>query len=101
MDDLLDPLGDRVMKNVPPIARFPLKRESLDFLVNHFGSMDKLKDIQLYSFALYSFSSIIINLFFWRNSITPITKSDFGLIFTAFSFGLTTKGLLKSSLISV
>ena len=29
MDDLLDVLGDRVMKNVPPIARFPLKREQL------------------------------------------------------------------------
>lgn len=29
MDDLLDPLGDRVMKNVPPIARFPLKRDQL------------------------------------------------------------------------
>jgi len=27
MDDLLDPLGDRVMKNVPPIARLPLTRE--------------------------------------------------------------------------
>jgi len=24
---LLDPLGDRVMKNVPPLARYPLKRE--------------------------------------------------------------------------
>jgi hypothetical protein len=29
MDDLLDPLGDRVMKNVPPIARFPLKKDQL------------------------------------------------------------------------
>lgn len=29
MDDLLDVLGDRVMKNVPPIARFPLKRDQL------------------------------------------------------------------------
>lgn len=29
MDDLLDPCGDRVMKNVPPIARFPLKKEEL------------------------------------------------------------------------
>jgi len=27
MDDLIDPLGDRVMKNVPPIARLPLTRE--------------------------------------------------------------------------
>jgi len=27
MDDLLDPLGDIVMKNVPPIARLPLTRE--------------------------------------------------------------------------
>lgn len=29
MDDLVDPLGDRVMKNVPCIARFPLTREQL------------------------------------------------------------------------
>ena len=29
MDDLLDPLGDRVMKNVPPISRHPLKRDLL------------------------------------------------------------------------
>lgn len=29
MDDLLDPLNDRVMKNVPQIARFPLKRDQL------------------------------------------------------------------------
>jgi len=27
MDELLDPLGDRVMKNVPMMARFPLKKE--------------------------------------------------------------------------
>ena len=25
MDDLSDPCGDRVMKDVPPIARWPLK----------------------------------------------------------------------------
>ena len=29
MEDLSDPLGDRVMKDVPPIARYPLKREEL------------------------------------------------------------------------
>ena len=29
MDELLDPLGDRVMKNVPMMARFPLKKEQL------------------------------------------------------------------------
>ena len=29
MEDLSDPYGDRVMKNVPPLARFPLKREDL------------------------------------------------------------------------
>jgi len=29
MDDLIDPLGDRVMKNVPPIARHPLSKEKL------------------------------------------------------------------------
>ena len=29
MEDLSDPFGDRVMKNVPPLARFPLKREEL------------------------------------------------------------------------
>jgi len=29
MDDLIDPIGDRVMKNVPPIARLPLTREKL------------------------------------------------------------------------
>ena len=29
MDDLLDPLGDRVMKNVPPLSRHPLTREQL------------------------------------------------------------------------
>ena len=29
MEDMVDPLGDRVMKNVPPIARFPLKRGEL------------------------------------------------------------------------
>ena len=28
-EDLIDPLGDRVMKNVPPIARYPLKRDEL------------------------------------------------------------------------
>jgi len=26
---LIDPLGDRVMKNVPPLSRFPLKRDQL------------------------------------------------------------------------
>ena len=29
MENLSDPLGDRVMKNVPPIARDPLTREEL------------------------------------------------------------------------
>ena len=29
MDDLNDPFGDRVMKNVPPLARFPLKRDEI------------------------------------------------------------------------
>jgi len=29
MDDLIDPIGDRVMKNVPPLAKFPLKQEEL------------------------------------------------------------------------
>ena len=29
MDELLDPLGDRVMKNVPMMARFPLKKDKL------------------------------------------------------------------------
>ena len=29
MEDIGDPLGDRVMKNVPQIARFPLKQEEL------------------------------------------------------------------------
>ena len=29
MEDLSDPYGDRVMKNVPPLARFPLTREEL------------------------------------------------------------------------
>jgi len=27
MDDISDPLGDRVMKNVPTIARFPLTKD--------------------------------------------------------------------------
>jgi len=29
MEDIGDPLGDRVMKNVPQIARFPLTKEEL------------------------------------------------------------------------
>ena len=29
MEDLMDPLGDRVMKNVPMIARAPLKGADL------------------------------------------------------------------------
>ena len=29
MEDLSDALGDRVMKDVPPIARFPLPRDQL------------------------------------------------------------------------
>ena len=29
MDDMLDPFGDRVMKNVPMIARHPLPRSDL------------------------------------------------------------------------
>ena len=29
MDDISDPLGDRVMKSVPPLARFPLKKEEI------------------------------------------------------------------------
>ena len=29
MEDLSDPFGDRVMKNVPPLARFPLTRDEL------------------------------------------------------------------------
>jgi len=29
MEDIGDPLGDRVMKNVPQIARFPLTTEEL------------------------------------------------------------------------
>jgi hypothetical protein len=29
MDDISDPLGDRVMKNVPPLARFPLRKEEI------------------------------------------------------------------------
>jgi len=29
MDDLNDPFGDRVMKNVPPLARFPLKESEI------------------------------------------------------------------------
>jgi hypothetical protein len=29
MEDMLDPYGDRVMKNVPMIARHPLKKEDL------------------------------------------------------------------------
>ena len=29
MEDLNDPFGDRVMKNVPPLARFPLSRQDL------------------------------------------------------------------------
>ena len=29
MEDLLDPCGDRVMKNVPMIAREPLTRDTL------------------------------------------------------------------------
>ena len=29
MEDLSDPFGDRVMKNVPPLARFPLKKEEI------------------------------------------------------------------------
>ena len=29
MDDISDPLGDRVMKNVPTIARFPLTKDQL------------------------------------------------------------------------
>lgn len=29
MDDMIDPLGDRVMKNVPPISRYPLPRDKL------------------------------------------------------------------------
>lgn len=29
MEDIGDPLGDRVMKNVPQIARFPLTKDEL------------------------------------------------------------------------
>ena len=29
MDDMLDPYGDRVMKNVPMIARHPLQKTDL------------------------------------------------------------------------
>ena len=29
MDELLDPYGDRVMKNVPMIARFPLTKDEM------------------------------------------------------------------------
>jgi hypothetical protein len=29
MDDIVDPLGDRVMKNVPALVRIPLSREKL------------------------------------------------------------------------
>ena len=29
MEDIGDPLGDRVMKNVPQIARFPLKKDEI------------------------------------------------------------------------
>ena len=29
MDDISDPLGDRVMKSVPPLARFPLKQSEI------------------------------------------------------------------------
>ena len=29
MDDMLDPFGDRVMKNVPMIARHPIARSDL------------------------------------------------------------------------
>ena len=29
MDDLNDPFGDRVMKNVPPLARFPLRQDEI------------------------------------------------------------------------
>ncbi len=29
MDDISDPLGDRVMKNVPFISRFPLTKDQL------------------------------------------------------------------------
>jgi hypothetical protein len=29
MDEMLDPFGDRVMKNVPMIARHPLKKDEL------------------------------------------------------------------------
>jgi len=27
MNDMIDPLGDRVMKNVPMMARYPIKKE--------------------------------------------------------------------------
>ena len=29
MEDLNDPFGDRVMKNVPPLARFPLRKDEI------------------------------------------------------------------------
>jgi hypothetical protein len=42
MEDLSDSLGDRVMKEVPPIARFPLTRDQLwhnsskfDYILSH------------------------------------------------------------------
>lgn len=41
MDDINDPFADRVMKNVPMLARFPLKRNEL--WTNNAPNMDVLR----------------------------------------------------------
>ena len=49
MEDLGDPLGDRVMKNVPMIAREPLKRDQL------FKKKSKKSRIKAFAYFLLIF----------------------------------------------
>ena len=64
MDDISDPLGDRVMKSVPPLARFPLKQSEIwhnsgEYNIKKYGNHNKSQSHNKLS-EMYSFQAVKI-----------------------------------------
>lgn len=64
MDDISDPLGDRVMKSVPPLARFPLKQSEIwhnsgEYNIKKYRKQIKSKSHDRLS-DIYSFQAVKI-----------------------------------------
>ena len=72
MDDISDPLGDRVMKSVPPLARFPLKQSEIwhisgEYLIKKWESHCKPQShAKLPFICLFQAVQIVIE---WSNEV--------------------------------